>query len=83
MKYKYPPILKYVLLFVLILMFMNHCKSLKMNDNFLLVVPIIFYIIVFDYILVDQHPNLFGNEEEFKLIQNEDRDNYDDENAYD
>ena len=88
MKYKYSPILKYIALFIAIFMFIKHTKKLTNNNNFLMSISILTMIIVFDYVLIDKHPNLLmdtdeENVEKFEenAISNEDiqqiLDNYD------
>jgi hypothetical protein len=87
MKYKYSPILKYIVLLISMFMFMKHTKILTNNHNFLISISILAMVIIFDYVLIDNHPNLLMDTddeiEEFDdgMITNEDIqniiDNYD------
>jgi hypothetical protein len=61
MNYKYPPIYKYILLLILFTTFLKYYKVIT-KKNYLLVVSIFVYMVfIFDYILVDKHPNLFDD----------------------
>ena len=61
MNYKYPPIYKYILLLILFTTFLKYYKVIT-KENYLLVVSIFVYMVfVFDYMLIDKHPNLFDD----------------------
>ena len=61
MNYKYPPIYKYILLLILFTTFLKYYKVIT-KENYLLVVSIFVYMVfIFDYMLVDKHPNLFDD----------------------
>ena len=61
MNYKYPPIYKYILLLILFTTFLKYYKVIT-KENYLLVVSIFVYMVfVFDYMLIDNHPNLFDD----------------------
>ena len=61
MNYKYPPIYKYILLLILFTTFLKYYKVIT-KKNYLLVVSIFVYMVfIFDYMLVDKHPNLFDD----------------------
>jgi len=59
MKYSYLPIYKYVLFFVIILIFFNQYKQI--NNNKYLIVSIVFTIIlvILDYTIIEDHPSPF------------------------
>ncbi len=61
MDYKYPPIFKYIILLLCIFMFIKHLKIMSNKDDLILSISILFIIIVFDYIIIDEHPNLLDN----------------------
>lgn len=61
MNYKYPPIYKYILLLILFTTFLKYYKVIT-KENYLLVVSIFVYMVfIFDYMIVDKHPNLFDD----------------------
>ncbi len=71
MIYKYPPLYKYVIYFVLIYLFVKHqnivpSNILLLNSSFCLIV-----IIMLDNILIKDHTSLLGNN--FKIIIQKDK----------
>lgn len=90
MKYKYSPIFKYIVLLLAIFMFIKHTKILTNNNIFLISISILAIVMVFDYTIIDKHPNLLINSDEIEefddnIITNEDIqsiiDNYDPSDA--
>jgi hypothetical protein len=61
MHYKYPPIYKYIILLILITTFLKYYKNIT-KENYLLIAFIFIYMIfIFDFILIENHPDLFNN----------------------
>lgn len=58
MNYKYPPIYKYGLLFLVIYMFMKHQKILPQDKLLLNAIMIILIFFIFDNIIINNHPSL-------------------------
>jgi hypothetical protein len=59
MYYKYPPVYKYIILLILITTFLKYYKVIT-KENYLLIASIFAYMVfVFDYVLIEEHPNLF------------------------
>jgi hypothetical protein len=58
MEYKYSPIFKYIILLICIFMFTKHLKIVTNHQNLIITISIIIMIIIFDYVLIDNHPNL-------------------------
>jgi hypothetical protein len=63
MKYKHPPIFKYIFLLICIFMFIKHLKIMVNHQNLMISLSILSMITVLDFILIDNHPNLLGNDE--------------------
>lgn len=63
MKYKFSPIFKYILLLLSIFMFIKHLKVLNNSENFLISISILFMVIIFDYVFIEDHPNLVMEDE--------------------
>lgn len=61
MEYKYPPIFKYIILLMCIFMFIKHLNIMVNHQNLMISISIIIMIMIFDYILIDNHPELLGN----------------------
>jgi hypothetical protein len=61
MEYKYPPIFKYIILLICIFMFIKHLKIMVNHQNLMITISIVIMIMIFDYILIDNHPELLGN----------------------
>ena len=61
MNYKYPPIYKYGLLFLVIYMFMKHQKILTQDKLLLNAVMITLLIFVFDSVMIKNHTSLLEN----------------------
>lgn len=64
MEYKYPPLFKYIILLLCIFMFIKHLKIIPNKDNSILTISILIMIIIFDYIIIDEHPDLLGGDME-------------------
>jgi hypothetical protein len=62
MEYKYPPIFKYIILLLCIFMFIKHLKIMVNHQNLMITISIIIMVMIFDYILINNHPDLLGNE---------------------
>lgn len=65
MEYKYPPIFKYIILLISIFMFIKHLKIMAIHENLMITITIIFMFLIFDYILINKHPDLFSFSENF------------------
>lgn len=65
MDYKYPPIFKYIILLLCIFMFIKHLKIMSNKDDLVLSVSILLMVMIFDYILIDEHPNLLDVDTEY------------------
>jgi hypothetical protein len=61
MEYKYPPIFKYIILLLCIFMFIKHLKIMVNHQNLMITISLVIMIMIFDYILIDNHPDLLGN----------------------
>jgi hypothetical protein len=64
MEYKYPPIFKYIILLICIFMFIKHLKIMVNHQNLMITISIVIMIMIFDYILIDNHQELLGNPKE-------------------
>ncbi len=64
MEYKYPPIFKYIILLMCIFMFIKHLKIMVNHQNLMITMTIVIIIMIFDYILIENHPELLGNSTE-------------------
>ena len=64
MEYKYPPIFKYIILLMCIFMFIKHLKIMVNHQNLMITISIVIMIMIFDYILIDNHTELLGNSKE-------------------
>jgi hypothetical protein len=69
MSYKYSPIYKYSILLLVIFLYFKHQKSLPQEKILINSVIIILIFILFDYVLINNHPNLFNNEKQKKPIK--------------
>lgn len=58
MEYKYSPIFKYIILFICIFMFIKHLKIIVDHNNLLISIMIVIFTIIFDYIFINNHPDL-------------------------
>ena len=58
MEYKYSPIFKYIMLLLVIFMFIKHLHILHDRDIFLLTISLVVIFMIFDYIIIKQHPTL-------------------------
>lgn len=73
MDYKYPPVFKYILLLLCIFMFIKHLKIMSNKDDLIISISTLFIIIVFDYIMIDEHPDLLDcDKDKFLNIDLED-----------
>jgi hypothetical protein len=70
MNYKYPVILKYIILAIIIYAFIFHLKIMQNNQNLLLTIPIVFMFAAIDYVLIRDHPNLLQYEVEKMIPEN-------------
>jgi len=61
MKYRYPPIVKYGLLLISIFMFIKYLKLFPNEQILMLTVSIVAMVILFDYVLINDHMGLIGN----------------------
>ncbi len=59
MNYQYSPIYKYILLVILITCFLNYYTSISKSDFLLLGVLFTSLFLLSDYILIENHPDLF------------------------
>ncbi len=64
MEYKYPPIFKYIILLICIFMFIKHLKIMVNHQNLMITISVVIMIMIFDYILIDNHTELLGNPKE-------------------
>jgi hypothetical protein len=64
MEYKYPPIYKYIILLICIFLFIKHLKIMVVQQNLMITIPIIIIVMIFDYILIDNHTDLLGSSTE-------------------
>lgn len=62
MEYKYPPLFKYIILLLCIFMFIKHLKIMSNKDNTILTISILIMVMIFDYIIIDDHPDLLGGD---------------------
>lgn len=61
MYYKHPPIYKYIILLILITTFLKYYKVIT-KENYLLISSVFTYMVfIFDYVLIEEHPNLFND----------------------
>ena len=65
MEYKYPPIFKYIILLICIYMFIEHYNIILNRQNLIITTTIVIMIIVFDYLLIDNHPNMLCSNRTF------------------
>lgn len=73
MEYKYSPIYKYIILLICIFMFIKHLKIMINQQNLMITITIIIMVMIFDYVLIEKHPNLFSlskKEENFLSSEN-------------
>lgn len=59
MDYKYPPIVKYVLLYVLIYFFFEFQNMMPLEKNLIITFIILCMVIVLDYLLIRDHTYMF------------------------
>lgn len=59
MSYKYPPIYKYGFLLLIIFMFFKHQKIMSQEKILINTVALTLFFGVVDYIMIENHPNLF------------------------
>jgi hypothetical protein len=61
--YRYPPLYKYILFTVIAFMFLNYYKTIP--EKFYLYIALFYVsaIIALDYILIDNHPDIFYDQE--------------------
>jgi len=69
MKYRYPPIYKYLLLFLCIFMFTEHLNIVSSYKNLFITIAIILMIAALDYILIDNECENFVDD---VVVRNED-----------
>ena len=62
MIYSYPPIYKYCFLFLIIYMFIKHQKIMLPNVLLLNTIFFILFVVLIDYILIEDHPYPFVTE---------------------
>lgn len=61
MKYKFAPLYKYLLYFVIVYMFFKHQKNYTIEKILSNTISLTFIIISLDYLLIDDHPCPTGN----------------------
>lgn len=67
MFYKYPPIIKYVVFFVLLFLFIKEQNVIKDNEDVFMNTFIIVAIVAgLDYVLIHEHPSLLHQKEKTK-----------------
>lgn len=78
MEYKYHPIIKYLVFFIVVYLFMRHQNIMKNEILLANTLVITMYYIVFDYLFISDHQNIITNEsdmyfdeEEIKNIKDE------------
>lgn len=59
MEYKYPPIYKYIIFFIMVFMLIKHQKIMSQDKNLAISFALLVMIIVLDYIIIDKNPPLF------------------------
>jgi membrane-bound metal-dependent hydrolase YbcI (DUF457 family) len=76
-EYIYPPLYKYVTIFVLLFLFLKFYKQIN-NDKFL-IISILFTLLVItlDYMMIYNHPPITKYDMEY-FIDDDDYDDYDD-----
>lgn len=57
-EYKYPPIYKYVIFFVLVYMFIKHQRLISQDKLLLLTTVIVLILAALDYMIIRNHPSL-------------------------
>lgn len=62
MIYKHPPIFKYIFLLLCIFMFITHFNIIQNHENLFISITITIMVIMFDYILIENHPELLNND---------------------
>lgn len=60
MYYKYPPIYKYIIILILITTFLKYYKVLTKESFLVIAIVCTYFIIIFDYILIDMHPSILS-----------------------
>lgn len=92
MKYKYPPLYKYIAYFVIIYMFFRHQKILPKDKMLVNSLVLSIIVITLDYLFIERHPvptDIEQKSEPFDDIELDDMDldnefnDEDDENIYD
>jgi len=88
MEYKYSPIVKYIILLISMFMFMKYLHVLDNTQILLISLSILAMVIVFDYVLIEDHPNIINiPENDVANISKKDIqeaiDNYDSKNSDD
>jgi hypothetical protein len=78
MEYKYHPIIKYLVFFIIVYLFIRHQNIMKNEILLANTLVITMYYIVFDYLFISDHQNILTNEndayfdeEEIKNIKDE------------
>lgn len=68
MQYRYPPLYKYIVLFIMIYMFHRHDKVVQPIKALLNSLMFVFMIIAVDYIMIQNHCNIIETNEGFDDI---------------
>ncbi|AYV81217.1 MAG: hypothetical protein Harvfovirus21_14 [Harvfovirus sp.] len=61
MEYRYPPLYKYIIIFVIIFLFLRYYKNITPDKYLWIAVFITLLVILLDYMLINSHPNVMHN----------------------
>ena len=65
MEYRYPPLYKYIALFIILFLFFRHYKQFTQDKYLILSLLITSFVMLLDYMLIYNHPNLLHTDELF------------------
>ena len=72
MEYKYPPIFKYIVFFIIVFLFLRYYKQITSDKYMVIAFVITLFIIILDYIIIGNQPSLFETSTKSEIFNNND-----------
>lgn len=79
MEYRYPPLYKYVVLFIILFLFLRYYKQITPDKYLLVAILVTLLVVALDYMMIFDHPAIITTEEKFTLDDPDDLDDLDDD----
>ena len=87
MEYRYPPLYKYIIIFVIVFLFLRYYNYITPDKYLWIALFVTILIILLDYMIISDHPNVMHNREDelfdelAEILDFNDSDNNSDNNS--